>query len=687
MELKVPTFSLMGIILAVVLFLGEGVSWTAETAPGKEIPLPEAGIKISPSERTFEVNGKVYPYNYAFIANPVCLSCHTDKIDQAKYALSAHADNSCNSCHFEITNVETHVHEVEIAQQGRLKKEIPVKPVHCLRCHQKQSIEFHASTHFTSEMECIDCHRHIHQFTLWKKDRKRIIQTCTLCHATSPPAKKFHGKECKIAHHYPESVHGQAALKGNPDAPVCTDCHGQDQTLHQIPGFQGKTAKVQEFSKIFHTSACAACHADRAKMKRNKVSLISTETYYEGYHGKIEKLGYPALAAGCSDCHSRHDILPSKNPKSSTFPANLVKTCGKCHKGANANFVQYDSHPNYKDPRKTFLYWPFLFMTTLTVSVFGAFWVHSFLWWRKEFWEERALRSEGIFFASQTRGKEGGEVYRRFGLFGIALHLTMLTSFLGLVLSGLPLEFANAPWARGLMGFLGGAHKAGLFHRICAGVTLGYFGTAVGYMIYFLFFKPLPGSPSFWQRFFGPDSIFPRRKDFSDFAGMVRWFFNKGPKPHFDRWTYYQKFDFMAVFWGVFVIGISGLMLWFPVFFTTFLPGWLLNVAKLVHSDEALLAVGFIFTVHFFNNHFRPSRFPISTVIFTGRLTKTELETDLPAWHDRMSKEGTLEAHRAKPPGVWTDFYAEVVGFTMLGIGILCIFLIGWRFLGSPGSF
>ncbi len=71
------------------------------------------------------------------------------------------------------------------------------------------------------------------------------------------------------------------------------------------------------------------------------------------------------------------------------------------------------------------------------------------------------------------------------------------------------------------------------------------------------------------------------------------------------------------MFWGVAVIGMTGLMLWFPTVFTRVMPGWMINVATTIHSDEALLAVGFIFTIHFFNTHFRPEKFPMDTVIFT----------------------------------------------------------------------
>ena len=96
----------------------------------------------------------------------------------------------------------------------------------------------------------------------------------------------------------------------------------------------------------------------------------------------------------------------------------------------------------------------------------------------------------------------------------------------------------------------------------------------------------------------------------------MKWFVGKGPRPNYGRWTYWEKFDYLAVFWGVAIIGFSGLVLWFPVFFTKFFPGWVINVSQIIHSDEALLAVGFIFTVHFFNTHFRPEAFPMDTVIF-----------------------------------------------------------------------
>ena len=85
----------------------------------------------------------------------------------------------------------------------------------------------------------------------------------------------------------------------------------------------------------------------------------------------------------------------------------------------------------------------------------------------------------------------------------------------------------------------------------------------------------------------------PNKKDITDFIGHVKWFVGKGERPRFGRWTYWEKFDYLAVFWGVSIIGATGLVLWFPEFFTRLLPGWVINLAHVVHSEEALLAVGF----------------------------------------------------------------------------------------------
>jgi len=256
------------------------------------------------------------------------------------------------------------------------------------------------------------------------------------------------------------------------------------------------------------------------------------------------------------------------------------------------------------------------------------------------------------------------------------LHALVIVSFLGLVLTGLPLRFAYAPWARVLVRAVGGLEAAGVIHRLCAIITFGYFLTHVGSLIY----RKLRGTP--WKRIlWGPDSMVPQPKDLRDLIAMFKWFLGRGPRPQFDRYSYMEKFDYLGVFWGVAIIGSSGLLLWFPEFFAKFLPGWAFNVATIIHGDEALLAMSFIFTIHFFNVHLRPEKFPIDLVIFTGRATVDYLKEEHPLEYDRRREAGALEGLVAPPVSRIAYLWSIALGFVSLGLGILVIVLVLWAVL------
>lgn len=260
--------------------------------------------------------------------------------------------------------------------------------------------------------------------------------------------------------------------------------------------------------------------------------------------------------------------------------------------------------------------------------------------------------------------------YWRLNLYHRYLHGLVIVSFLGLVATGMPLKFSYTGWAVWLSHFLGGFETARFFHRVFALMTFLYFGLHLGYVAYLLLVEKETGM--FW----GPTSLVPQPRDFVEMYQHFRWFFGLGPRPRFERWTYWEKFDYWAVFWGIAIIGSSGLFLWFPAFFARFFPGWLFNVALIVHSDEALLAAAFIFTVHFFNTHLRPESFPFDPVIFTGRMSEEEMIKKHPAEYERLVLEGFLERYRAGPPPLWLRNFSWIVGFSALGIGLVFIFLI-----------
>jgi cytochrome b subunit of formate dehydrogenase len=424
------------------------------------------------------------------------------------------------------------------------------------------------------------------------------------------------------------------------------------------------------------------CHSDEEMMARNGVFTVAVKTYMESYHGKNYSLGFPDKTAGCADCHTAHSVLPASDPHSSVNPANLVTTCAQCHPGSTPAFAQYYPHGEYTDREHyPLLYWTFVAMTGLLVGTFGVFWLHSLLWMFRGFVENREkLKAyhEGRLHPVVT---EGHRQYRRFQRRHILLHLTVIISFLGLSLTGLPLKFAAQQWAHVLMDFWGGTYNAGLIHRACAVLTFFYFAGAILLSLDFLLLrKDIKGN--FLQRLFGPDSLCPNFRDIRDINAMVRWFLFRGPKPTFERWTYWEKFDFLAVFWGMFAIGGSGLMLWFPEFFGALLPGWAFNIATIIHSDEALLATGFIFTVHFFNTHGRPEKFPMDFVIFNGQIAKEEFIEERGDQWKRYEKEGMPpEVIANKVSGVAYDFFFKGFGFLALFTGLGCLALMIFAFL------
>ena len=126
------------------------------------------------------------------------------------------------------------------------------------------------------------------------------------------------------------------------------------------------------------------------------------------------------------------------------------------------------------------------------------------------------------------------------------------------------------------------------------------------------------------------------------------------------------------------IIGASGLLLWFPEYFGRYLPGWAFNVATLIHSDEALLAAGFIFSVHFFNTHFRPEKFPLDPVVFTGRLTLAELQRERPLEYARLQGSEQLRQRLVAPAPRWLRRTSRAFGFTALGLGLVLLVLIVW---------
>ena len=645
-----------------------------------------------------------------------CLKCHIREgvyktVNGKKISLKVVKEDIKSSVHSEVSCVKCHS-DVD----PRLKR--PCKTagkVDCSSCHIKTAEEFAHSGHGKALQEgvedapgCTTCHGEHHiKYNIDEKSptyRASIPELCGTCHRSDSPVKKARElAEVNAYADYSKSVHGRGLVeKGLLPSAVCTDCHTAHQVLkHDDPrssvyvknipatcaachrGIYNDYIKSAHFSiddkKMQERPTCTNCHSSHT-ITTVKQDIFMTEvtrtcgscheelaaSYLETMHGKAYRLGY-LESAKCSDCHTAHRILPVTDPDASVSMYHIVATCRQCHKDANERFTGYLTHATHHDPLKyPILYYTYWAMTLLLISVFTFFGIHTLLALPKSF--QQMLKKK-----KKEKEQKMRYYIRRFGLSPRIIHLFVILSFLTLAFTGMMLKFSGMPWAKTLAEIIGGVRVAGTLHRIGAVITFGYFITH----LYFLFKKKKQTKKGFFDFFLGKNSMMFNKKDILDFRATLKYFIGVGEKPGYGRWTYWEKFDYFAVFWGVFVIGLSGLMLWFPEFFTNWVPGWLINVATIIHSDEALLAVGFIFTVHFFNTHLRPTAFPMDKVIFTGLVPLEEYKQDRPEEYEHLKKSGLLRKYVVKDyiPKQW-DRVISFFGSLFLIIGIILIILI-----------
>ncbi len=250
------------------------------------------------------------------------------------------------------------------------------------------------------------------------------------------------------------------------------------------------------------------------------------------------------------------------------------------------------------------------------------------------------------------------------------LHVVIMITFLGLAATGMPLLFSDAPWARALAMLFFGFHGAGLAHRFFGLVLLG----AVVWHLAVVFWRAFVRGES--GLLWGPDSMVPQPRDFVHLYQQLKWFFHQGPPPRFERFTYWEKFDYWAVLWGTLLMGAAGLVLWFPMAASRILPGWMFNVALFVHGAEATLAIVFIFVVHFFNGHLRPGKFPMDMVIFTGSVRREELRRERAGQFERLERAGALERLAVAPPAPAVLARGRATGAIGLSVGVALFVLI-----------
>jgi cytochrome c551/c552/thiosulfate reductase cytochrome b subunit len=604
--------------------------------------------------------------------NATCLGCHGNEgfampgpdgrprplhVVKEKFELSVHAKRQCVECHTDITEIPH-------------KRTGPIR-VGCIQCHQDMWKGLEEDRRKDYErlgvvVEQIDRYlKSVHALPR-RDDQSRTNATCYNCHDAhyiypigstgradwrlSIPlvCGKCHEKQREV---YKNSVHGVEVLqKGNPVAAICSDCH----TTHDIQ----RTA--QAATKVAITQNCGNCHVE------------SYRTYIQTYHGQVHRLGY-AYTAKCSDCHSGHNVQRVSDPASRVHPYNRLATCQQCHKNATPGFVSFQPHATSHDFERYPQVWVATkSMVALLIGVFVFFWAHTALWFYRE-WRDRKEGKTSPHVVGLHLHPQGKQ-FQRFAPMWRLAHLVFAISVMTLVLTGMAVFFAEMPWAQLVVRMFGSPKEAAFVHRAAATIMLGIFFI---HLVYVVGARILPR----WRTFdwFGPNSLVPNWQDLQDIIAMFQWFLGMRPRPQFDRWTYWEKFDYWAV------IGGSGMMLAFPEATASVLPGWIFNVATIVHGEEAVLAAVFLFTVHFFNNHFRPDKFPLDIVMFTGSVSLDEFRREHALEYERLKKSGELEKHLVDAPSRPLTIGSAFLGFVLIMIGLLLLVLVLRGFLVRAG--
>ncbi|MGQ9618576.1 MAG: cytochrome c3 family protein [Candidatus Aminicenantia bacterium] len=380
MRLRSLCFSALLAIFSLTPIISQEVSDCLVCHEDESVKTPERpGLFLKESAYSISVHGK---------AGLTCVDCHTDLKGFMDFPHPEKLKKvDCSACHSDINEeMKESVHQGKVQCQDChgthyiIEKDNPQSSIYslniprlCEGCHLKKvkvgkSFEFiklyddsvHGKALTNSGLiysaTCVSCHG-AHDIMIVSNEnsrvsRKNIPYTCGKCHSG-------------ILQDFIEGVHGKDFLKGIKDVPVCTDCHGE----HDI------YPKDQTRSNVYHTKVpqvCGKCHADKVLARKYGFSTFRVSTYQKSFHGIAT--GYGDLRnANCASCHGYHNIRRSTDPKSTIYPENIPKTCGKCHKGAGKDFAKGKIHVWDEKKENIWVYIVRKFYTIMISVIIGGF--------------------------------------------------------------------------------------------------------------------------------------------------------------------------------------------------------------------------------------------------------------------------------------------------------------------------
>jgi cytochrome b subunit of formate dehydrogenase len=510
----------------------------------------------------------------------------------------------------------------------------------CLDCHEAakpdepgvRPAEFARSVH--GGFTCADCHAGYeapgpHDLPALEGADAALVKKLTDLQASTAPRAYLACGTCHadVVEQVQASIHGRWLKSASRVAgPTCAKCHG---SVHEIQ-------KLETRSKVASraiSTRCQSCHDDPKFAEAAGLKPEVAVTFRDSIHGRLVSVG-SERAPSCADCHGSHAIVAKTDPASPVAGAGKTKTCARCHEGASDNFAALISHrPPWEGGHKVphIVHVAFSWLAALTLLFFA---IHVLIDFGHELRLKFRKKEEGHHDPSLAE-----RYVQRFDIHQRVQHWFMLTGVILLGLTGWPLRGAGSPEAveasRKFLAVFGGPHGAALVHRIAAVMII------VSGLYHLLYLVILASRKKL------PMSMVPSPKDAFDMRDNLLYMMGvRKERPRFGRYSYLEKFDYWAVFWGMIMMVGTGFVLWFPVFFAQFAPHWLLTSTQIVHGEEATLALLFLFVVHFYNAHLKPSIFPMSWTWLTGKISLEQMKHEHQAEYEQLQ-----EGRRDKPSG------------------------------------
>jgi len=555
-------------------------------------------------------------------AGPQCSDCHTAHAPQPAAALAANLDARCVSCH-------------ESAHPSH-----PTTGERAPRCTSCHSLARESATISGMQLAstCTGCHEakaDSHAALAAHAADTRTVPLCTDCHSFAKDAPVAQAspaisQRCGACHErelqaYSTGGHAGGLKDAAGELPTCVSCHSEH---------------TGQQTRLSTTAQCIKCHSSKRLAAKYNLPENVGASYTDDYHGATVQLlqadpnaGEAARVLVCADCHGAHDVGWDQSTQ-------LSAICFRCHQRSDAGLAgAWVGHARVGPDHQPLIWLVRIFYFFTIPFVLLGLTIVIFFQFRDQRRRGARMRdSEGLHrLRAWLKGRKlpALPTVTRFTRLERLEHFGSMSTFILLVLTGLPQTRPELAIANAIIRLFGGIGTTRLIHR------------TVGVLFVALLVLHVTRAILNALRKHRLPVMVPSRQDFLDTLATLRHFLQGTPRPKVGKFDFGEKFEYWGLFLGGTLMSVTGAILLFPELVTRVLPGQLVAMFRVMHGLEATFAVLVIVLWHTYGVILRPEIFPLDTSIFTGKMPLERLKEEHELEYERLYPDG---AEGATPP-------------------------------------